>query len=293
MAYLESSNNLTLTSYDNNNLIQTVYGDSTNYAIRYPMVRGDHFGILVSSGSLVPLQALGATSIDLATSQTLLTAYIATRLTVSGTGNTLTNAIRNATATGTGGCTSGYIWNGSVCIHVPSGYQIITSSTTFTVPANITSVRVLTIGNGGSGGGGYYCGGGGGGNSGNAATGTYVVTPNQQISITVNGTSSFGSYQSSSAGTDGGYCANGGNGTTVNTSILSIFTQGIVSIGAGAPISSGCSANAGGGGGGIVVSGMSMYAGGGGSGGCNYGAGGGTGYGAGGGGAGANNGSGG
>ena len=85
MAYLENASNLTLTSYDKDNLVNTVYGDSTNYAIRYPSVRGDPLGILVASGSLVPLQASG-TGVDIVTNtSTLYSAYIAPRVTVTGT----------------------------------------------------------------------------------------------------------------------------------------------------------------------------------------------------------------
>jgi hypothetical protein len=56
-----------------------------------------------------------------------------------------------------------------------------TSSGTFTVPGGVTSVRVLCVGGGGGGGSGHQ----GGGGSGYVATGTYSVTPGQNIAITV------------------------------------------------------------------------------------------------------------
>ena len=85
LAYLENQSNLTLTSYGLNTLRST-YADSTNYANRYPMTRGDPIGILTLSGSLVPLQAMGGTGIDLATNQTLYTAYIQSRVSITGSG---------------------------------------------------------------------------------------------------------------------------------------------------------------------------------------------------------------
>ena len=60
MAYLENVSNLTLTSYVDTPT-PTAHADTPSYATRYPMVRGDLLGILVSSGTLVPLQALSAT----------------------------------------------------------------------------------------------------------------------------------------------------------------------------------------------------------------------------------------
>ena len=76
MAYLENSSNLTLTSYDEDSFVNTANADSANYSLRYPSVKGDPVGILVASGSLTPLQATG-TGIDIATNQTLYSAYIA------------------------------------------------------------------------------------------------------------------------------------------------------------------------------------------------------------------------
>ena len=93
MAYLESASNLTLTSYDEDSLESAAYGDSTNYSIRYPEVRGDLLGILVSSGSLVPLQLSTSTGVDIATTPNVYGVYVAPRVTVSGSGSGLATAV--------------------------------------------------------------------------------------------------------------------------------------------------------------------------------------------------------
>ena len=92
MAYLENSSNLTLTSY--NDLVQdTANADSTNYSTRYPEVRGDPIGIMVASGSLVPLQSTG-TGLDIVNNTTTLySAYIAPKITVTGTGSSFASAV--------------------------------------------------------------------------------------------------------------------------------------------------------------------------------------------------------
>lgn len=118
-------------------------------------------------------------------------------------------------------------------------YQIFTASGTFTVPSGVTNVKVTLIGGGGGGGGSdnvNYGGGGGGG-------GVYYrqsvnVTPGSNISVTIGsggsgggnnqngssgGTSSFGSYLSSTGGA-GGKCNNGSAGAAGSPS-TSYFTQ--------------------------------------------------------------------
>src|SRR5688572_17019299 len=62
-----------------------------------------------------------------------------------------------------------------------NGSRIFTSSGSFTVPAGVTSVRVLAIGGGGGGANGHQ----GGGGSGYVQSGIYNITPGQNISVTV------------------------------------------------------------------------------------------------------------
>ena len=160
MAYLESSNNLTLTSYDESSLYETAYGDSTNYAFRFPMVRGDPIGILVASGSLRPLQMSG-TGIDIVTNTALYTAYIASRVTVTGSGSTFANTFgatiaalkASGSSTGSAGassCASGTTWNGSSCLTQCSP-RTLYSSLTQTLTGAIVITGYTVIGGGGGG----------------------------------------------------------------------------------------------------------------------------------------------
>lgn len=116
----------------------------------------------------------------------------------------------------------------------PQGQQTFTSSGTFTVPANVTSIDIFCVGGGGAGGDSNYSDGatsGGGGGGGYTATKkAYSVTPGQTFAVTIGaggalypgydgyagGTTSFGSVISASGGS-GGQCreelsAKGGNG---------------------------------------------------------------------------------
>ena len=131
MAYLESASNLTLTSYDEDSLENTAYGDSTNYANRYPEVRGDLLGVLVSSGSLVPLQLASSTGVDIATTPNVYSVYVAPRITVSGSGAALATAVAAVrlpvVSSGTMSCMGGYYLSGSTCIVAPT----YSSSTTY------------------------------------------------------------------------------------------------------------------------------------------------------------------
>lgn len=105
-----------------------------------------------------------------------------------------------------------------------------TSSSTFNVPAGVTSLEIEVIGAGGAGGG----NGGGGGGGGGYAKGTYAVTPGQILTVTVGaagggpagGTSSVGTMISATGGDNGTFVNNpsiggggiGGSGTggTIN-----------------------------------------------------------------------------
>ena len=114
-------------------------------------------------------------------------------------------------------------------VTVTPGFQLFTSSGTFTVPANVSSVEVYCIGGGGGGSGGqyyYYQYYGNPGGTGGFAYGIAAVTPGQQIPVTVGGggggvgvgtagaggTTSFGSLVVASGG--GGAFSNSWGCTT-------------------------------------------------------------------------------
>lgn len=116
------------------------------------------------------------------------------------------------------------------------GTKTFTSSGTFTVPANVTSIDIFCVGAGGSGGPGYEdsyndgddvgyynasAGGGGGGYT--ATKKAYTVTPGQTFTVTIGagtngeagGDTSFGSVltaKGGESGTVGGYMCRGGHG---------------------------------------------------------------------------------
>ena len=196
---------------------------------------------------------------------------------------------------------------------IGSGYQFFSSSTTFTIPTGVYSIRVLVMGSGGGGGNGAGAGGNGGngGGAGFFLTATIATTPGQVYTITIGAggptythgnissisNSSLGlilagggseGYQYQSGGGYGG--AMGGReqygGSYQSPTGLSIFTHQNITTGAGGNgggIGGGWNggAYAGGGGGGGLVFSISGSV----SAGAGYGgAGGGTGYGAGGGG---------
>jgi hypothetical protein len=162
------------------------------------------------------------------------------------------------------------------------GYQIISGNTTWTVPAGVTSVRVLCL-SGAPGAGQGYPNSSYGSSSGNFAVGTFAVTPGQVISCTVGagglggtnagnatvgGTTSFGALLSVASGAisspsgPGTGAALGGApfvttaGAIINTASLSLFTR--LSISAGVAGFGGAPANYGGGGGagGLILPGV-------------------------------------
>jgi hypothetical protein len=112
-----------------------------------------------------------------------------------------------------------------------SGSQTFTSSGTFTVPANVTSITIELVGAGGSGG----INGGGGGGGGGYAMGVYTVVPLSDYTVTVGtagggatgGTTSVGNLISATGGENGTWVPNpnlggggaggvGSNGTILN-----------------------------------------------------------------------------
>lgn len=150
-------------------------------------------------------------------------------------GNTTGNTLAKATLTAGTGIS---ITNGAGAITVtstvaPTGSQVFTTSGTFTIPANVTSVKVTVIGGGGGGGaanGDPGCGGasgGGGGGGGVAIRQVTGLTPGNTVTVTVGGggtggttgvggsgsTSSFGAHASATAGGGGGSATPSGFGT--------------------------------------------------------------------------------
>ncbi len=103
----------------------------------------------------------------------------------------------------------------------------VPGTNTFTVPANVTTVKVRQWGAGGGGGGSYgAASGGGGGGAGAYAEGVYAVTPGQQITATV-GAGGAGGNGSPTAGSAGGTSSfgslvtcTGGNGGSAGSSAL-------------------------------------------------------------------------
>jgi hypothetical protein len=103
---------------------------------------------------------------------------------------------------------NGTTWTSAapVSTFIGSQGQVFTASGTFTVPANVTAVKVTVLGGGGNGGassGGSfsYCGGGGGG--GLAVRYVTGLTPAGTVAVTVGGiagTSSFGAFASATGG---------------------------------------------------------------------------------------------
>jgi len=103
-----------------------------------------------------------------------------------------------------------------------TGYQIITTTSTFTVPLGVTRIYVQMIGGGGGGAGGWgnatgtgLMGGVSGGGGGGYAAAWMSVTPGQQITATVGagGAGGAGGSSSGSGNTLGG--TGSGGGTTV------------------------------------------------------------------------------
>ena len=101
----------------------------------------------------------------------------------------------------------------SVYLSAASGRQVLTSSGTFTVPANVRHIKVFMVGGGGDGGDADTKSGGGGG-GGYPNTVGIDVSPGQQIGYAVgnrNSATVFGGY-SAAAGKRGDGNGNGGNG---------------------------------------------------------------------------------
>jgi len=94
---------------------------------------------------------------------------------------------------------------------------LVTGTGTWTVPAGVSSVRVYAFGKGGNGAAGVSSGssGGGGGGGGGCAYGNLAVTPGEDLSITIDGTSSRVAYDSITRWT--GNVGGNASGTTAGT----------------------------------------------------------------------------
>ena len=99
-----------------------------------------------------------------------------------------------------------------------------TSSSTFTVPANIYSVWAYIKGGGGGGGGGATSKIGGNGASGGTAFARFAVTPGTVVTYTVGGGGGGGGSQGGSTYAGGG--GGGGGATTVTASGISLIAGG-------------------------------------------------------------------
>jgi hypothetical protein len=142
--------------------------------------------------------------------------------------------------------------------------QTFTSTTDWTVPANVQLVNLILVGGGGGGAGGRSAGGGGAGGNGGAVStfNNVAVTPGSVITITIgNGGGAGGVDNNGGAGgttSFGGNSASGGAGGTVRT------TAAPGGNGAGGSGVAGSGANGGNGGNGVIINGVSRGAGGGG-----------------------------
>ena len=127
----------------------------------------------------------------------------------------------------TGGAAANPSWETGVSSAVTS-MQVFTSNGTFTVPDNVTKVRVTVVGGGG---GGIVEGGGGGGGGGGTAIKTITgLVPAATVTVTVGaggasqasgGSSSFGAYCSATGGV-GGLSVSGGAGGVGSSGDLNI-----------------------------------------------------------------------
>ncbi len=112
--------------------------------------------------------------------------------------------------------------------------QVFAASGTFTIPAQVTRLRVTVIGGGGGGGGSTSAsgGGGGGGAGGRGNAWLYSLTPGAQVPVTVGGGGSGGTGAATGAfgGTSsfGSYCSatGGGGGTAATSSATGVGASG-------------------------------------------------------------------
>lgn len=131
-------------------------------------------------------------------------------------------------------CSAGDLWSGysqATCTTTSRGQQTFTSSGTFTVPANVRKIQCFVVGGGGGGGSGNGNNGGGAG-GGFTKTGTYNVTPGQQLAVTIGAGGVGGKGED---GASGGDWPNGkpGGATSIGNLITANGGNGGVEVGPG------------------------------------------------------------
>lgn len=179
---------------------------------------------------------------DIATSSNVQFGSLGVGTAASGTAGELRAPLGQITTLIVGTLTFGDSTVQSTAAIAPSAIpttQVFGASGTFTVPANVTRLRVTVVGGGGGGSAGWQTGtgqcgdpivysSGGGGGSGGTAIGVYSVTPGQTYSVTVgsggtgsntgNGSagtaSSFGALLSATGGGAGSTFPSGGSGSS-------------------------------------------------------------------------------
>ena len=127
LAYLEDGSSLAL----NNLNPLSAYADLSDYSKRFPLLSGHPIGIIVSAGTLVPVQ-VAASPVEIATTNTGYVAYVSRGSTVSGTGAALVAILTGSvTATGTSGTNVGALYCGS------STGQLVGAPTAATFSGNL------------------------------------------------------------------------------------------------------------------------------------------------------------
>lgn len=157
-------------------------------------------------------------------------------------------------ATGTANDTTFLRGDGTWATPTPpsGGAQLFNSSGTFTVPANITLLKVIVVGGGGGGGAGNFFSGdsygagaavrtGGTGGGGGISAGYIVVTPGQTYTVTVGGGGNGSNSSSGAAGGTSGFggllSATGGGGGAA-ASISGNGSGGAAGVGSGTALNS-------------------------------------------------------
>lgn len=193
-------------------------------------------GTLATGTVTMPASPVDGMNITITSTQqiTALTVNANTGQSIVGGGATLLSAGGSQTFVYRLANTTWYSQNNNAVKSVATSGQVFTSTGTFTIPADVTAVKVTVVGGGGGGGGaqadGFAAGcGGGGGAAIKYLTG---LTPSGTLAVTVGAGGAGGAYN--------------GTATTGGTSSVASGTQSITTV----------SATGGAGGGGSAVSGI-------------------------------------